>query len=641
MTGYAKQQNRTLIAGFKRCMIMLAAVTCLPAAAQSLLWSEEFNAGPELDPNTWTAETGDGSQYDLIGWGNGEKQIYTGDAANVMVTNGNLVITAQRDGNDFTSARIKTQNKVTFQYGTVEARIKTPDLADGLWPAFWTLGNLWEQGERWPFSGEIDIMEMGNSSAIADGVINQRVGSARHSASAGSDSGYLTLSTNINDTFVIYRLEWTPTSLTTYIDDQEIWSDDITGIAEFQKPHFLILNLAVGGGYTGISNPAEITAPFPAEYIIDYVRIYDNGHTILGGSYSNALPVFTTNTIVTSNADENSAYSDTIYGSATDAEDDPLTYSKISGPGWLNIAGSGALSGTPGIADLGLNSWTVQVSDGINDPVTATLEITVNDVNDDPVFFLDTFTKPNADEDSPYNNSINGTASDVDVGDVLTYSKAAGPAWLNIATNGTLTGTPLNADVGLNSWTVQVDDGNGGTDTATLEFTVNNVNDAPVFTTDPIVGIDALEGSFYLRTIAASATDEDAGSTLSYSKVSGPAWLNVNANGSTVGVPASTDVGLNSWTVQVSDGIAPPVSATLQIAVYSITPPVIDLQVSGANFDIYWPSNYTTYNLYGNSNLTESATWTSVTNAPVIDGGNWKVTVPISEAQPFFRLQAP
>jgi beta-glucanase (GH16 family) len=467
MTDHTKQTNRNIYNGLKRCVIMLAASVCMLSSAQTLLWSDEFDSGSVPDPNTWTAETGDGSQYGIPGWGNSEDQIYTGDAANVMVTNGNLVITALRDGDDFTSARIKTQNKVTFQYGTVEARIKTPDLANGLWPAFWTLGNLWEQGERWPTSGEIDIMEMGNSAGIAAGTVNRYIGSARHCASAGSDWDYLTLSTNINDTFVIYRLEWTPTSLTTYVDDQEIWSDDISGIPEFQKPHFLILNMAVGGGYTG-TDPTTITATFPAEYVIDYVRIYDNGHTILGGSFSNSPPVFTTNTIVTSNADENSAYSDTIAGTATDAENEPLTYSKASGPDWLNVAGSGALSGTPGIGDLGLNSWTVQVSDGINDPVAATLELTVNNVNDDPAFFLETFTIANAVEDAPYNNSVSGSASDVDVGDIVTYTKLSGPPWLNVASNGTLSGTPDDLDTGLNSWTLQASDGNGGTDTATL-----------------------------------------------------------------------------------------------------------------------------------------------------------------------------
>ena len=88
-------------------MIMLAAITCIPAAAQTLLWSEEFDVGTAPDPNVWTAELGNGSQYEIPGWGNGEKQIYTGDADNVMVTNGNLVITALRDGDNFTSARPK------------------------------------------------------------------------------------------------------------------------------------------------------------------------------------------------------------------------------------------------------------------------------------------------------------------------------------------------------------------------------------------------------------------------------------------------------------------------------------------------------------------------------------------------------
>jgi beta-glucanase (GH16 family) len=283
MTGQAKQQDPNLFPWLRRGLIALATNICMLSAAQTPMWSEEFDSGSVPDPNIWTAETGDGSQYGIPGWGNGEKQLYSGSTNNVRVEGGNLIITALRDGDNFTSARIKTQNKLTFQYGTVEARIKTPDLANGLWPAFWTLGNLWTLGENWPTCGEIDIMEMGNRDGILSGTVNRFIGSARHSASASSDADYLTVSTNINDSFVIYRLEWTPTSLTTYVDDQQIWSNDITGIPEFQKPHFLLLNLAVGGGYTGISDPADITAPFPAEYVIDYIRIYDNGFTQLGG----------------------------------------------------------------------------------------------------------------------------------------------------------------------------------------------------------------------------------------------------------------------------------------------------------------------------------------------------------------------
>ena len=154
------------------------------------------------------------------------------------------------------------------------------------------------------------------------------------------------------------------------------------------------------------------------------------------------------------------------------------------------------------------------------------------------------------------------------------------------------------------------------------------------------IGIDALENSLYLRNIAGSATDVDAGATLTYSKVSGPAWLNVNSNGSTVGVPGTEDVGLNSWTIQVSDGIAAPVSATLEIAVYSGTPPSINIQVSESSFEISWPATYTTYSLFGTTNLVPPVIWSAVTNTPSIQGDDWMVTIPTDQAPSYFQLEA-
>ena len=428
---------------------------------------------------------------------------------------------------------------------------------------------------------------------------------------------------------------------------------NIAGIQEFHKPHFLILNLAVGGTYTGItgSNIGNITASFPAEYAVDWIRIYDYGDTVLGGTYSNTPPVFTTDPINKPNTDQNSAYSGTLAGSATDADtNDTLTYSKVpaSGPAWLNVAPNGALSGTPGNADVGLNSWTVQVSDGNGGTDTATLNITVNDVNDDPVFAFDPINKPNAFEETPYSASIAGSATDVDAGDTLSYSLVpGGPAWLNVATNGALYGTPATADVGLNSWTVQVSDGNGGTDTATLRITVLKINDDPVFTVDPIIRPDTDDSlypgtSFYTNSIAGSAMDADPGDTLTYSRVSGPTWLEVQPNGDIWGFTSGVAPGLNSWIVQVSDGDGGTDTATLQIWVGSApTPPAISIQVSGSDLAILWPASATGFSLYGTTNLLSPVSWTTVTNIPVVQGDDWMVVMPIVGAPNFFRLESP
>lgn len=268
-------------------------------SAQTVIWSEEFDSPTALENSVWSYDIGDGCDIGICGWGNAEFQQYTNDPANVRVEDGHLVITALRHAganpNDdtFTSGRIKTQGKLTLRYGTVEARIQLPDLADGLWPAFWTLGNNIST-VSWPACGEIDIFEMGSSGAIAENVINRRVASTAHWSDANDNyAGYglsYTSPTDLDGSFHIYRMEWTPSYIRTFIDGIVIWTIGISNPAnfggeEFHNPHFLLLNMAVGGNYTGINEfPGDITASFPAEYRVDWIRIYDNGFTDLGGS---------------------------------------------------------------------------------------------------------------------------------------------------------------------------------------------------------------------------------------------------------------------------------------------------------------------------------------------------------------------
>ncbi|MFC1795832.1 family 16 glycosylhydrolase [Pseudomonadota bacterium] len=255
-----------------------------------VIWSDEFDNGTSLDSKVWSYDLGAG------GWGNQELQEYTSAPQNVRIENGNLVITVREtgaDGNDsgFTSARVRTEDKLTFQYGTIEARIRIPDLADGLWPAFWTMGNNFSR-VGWPYCGELDIMEMGSSSAITAGVINRRVGSTAHWVNQGDWTNYgqsLDVTSDLNDGFHIFKMDWTPSQITTYIDEKLIWTYPIAqgscaDCSEFHQPHFILLNLAVGGNYTGLLDSSQITATTPAEMLIDYVRIYDNGFTKLGGS---------------------------------------------------------------------------------------------------------------------------------------------------------------------------------------------------------------------------------------------------------------------------------------------------------------------------------------------------------------------
>ena len=230
--------------------------------------------------------------------------------------------------------------------------------------------------------------------------------------------------------------------------------------------------------------------------------------------------------------------------------------------------------------------------------------VAVTPTNKPPVIILDPISYT-ATEDIPFSGSIVTNASDPD-GDPLTFSFVGGPSWLSVAANGALSGTPDNSAVGTNSWLVQVSDGKGGTDTATLIINVINVNDPPVFTVDPIIKTNAVSGSAYTgQTLAGSATDVDAGTVLTYSKVSGPVWLSIATSGALSGTPASTNAGLNSWTVQVSDGITN-ATATLNINVTAASSLVTNTFVSIAAEDGWVLESTETSNVGGSISATSS-----------------------------------
>jgi beta-glucanase (GH16 family) len=252
-----------------------------------IVWAEEFNHGEKPDLAIWSYDLGAG------GWGNQELQEYTDLPENVRVEDGHLVITALRKDEGkarFTSARIHTRDKLEMQYGVLVARIKIPDLADGLWPAFWLLGGDFAE-VGWPACGELDIMEMGHHEAIKKKVTNRRVGSAAHWKHKDEHATYglsFDAPDDLDDGFHIYRIYWTPEMVVTHVDGEQVWVFDIrkescTDCSEFHQPFFILLNLTVGGTYPGIFDAEDISAQFPAEMMVDYIRLYDFGDTELSG----------------------------------------------------------------------------------------------------------------------------------------------------------------------------------------------------------------------------------------------------------------------------------------------------------------------------------------------------------------------
>lgn len=269
-----------------------------------IVWMEQFT-NSVIDPNTWTWDVGGG------GWGNGQFEYDTASHQNSYITNNSLVIEADETnymGNAFTSARMWTQGRFEFKYGTLEAKIKVPNTANGLWPAFWMMGNN-AGAITWPNCGEIDIMELGSSAGISDGTQQELIDSAIHYADTNDNpvnsAAWLTAPEDLTQDFHLYQMSWTPTNLTFSLDNSQFGSWDISQIPMFQQPMFLILNLAIGGydpSYTGIYSPSDVTAPFPARMYVDYIKLTANPYTqvYLGNSsaetgnfgvYAGATPV--------------------------------------------------------------------------------------------------------------------------------------------------------------------------------------------------------------------------------------------------------------------------------------------------------------------------------------------------------------
>ena len=225
--------------------------------------------GTELNRSAWGVEVG------CDGNGNSEAQCYVDDPLNLFVSNGSLHIVARRaaDGK-ITSGRINTLGKMEQVYGRWEARVQVPAVL-GTWPAFWTLGaDLGEVG--WPSCGEIDIMENFQRGDATSDSFYSTAHSVAHSwgTNTALPGGFSTPLDH--STYHTVRLDWREESLTFYVDGVQTWALERAADASnfdwpYDKPHFAILNLAIGGNGVQFQQPPP--AAYPLTYRVDYVSV--------------------------------------------------------------------------------------------------------------------------------------------------------------------------------------------------------------------------------------------------------------------------------------------------------------------------------------------------------------------------------
>jgi len=232
------------------------------------VWADEFEgpAGRPPDPAKWTYDVG-------TDWGNEQLEYDTDRPGNAALDgDGHLAITAREEpfrGSAYTSARITTEERFEPTYGRIEARIRLPT-GRGLWPAFWLLGaNVDSVG--WPASGEIDVMEYrGQRPDVVLGTLH----GPGYSASQGLTRDYVLDGDRFDRGFHVFALEWVRDSIRWLVDDvpyHAVERGEVPGDWVFDHPFYIILNVAVGGGFVGAPDSATV---FPQSMLIDWVRVH-------------------------------------------------------------------------------------------------------------------------------------------------------------------------------------------------------------------------------------------------------------------------------------------------------------------------------------------------------------------------------
>ncbi len=238
--------------------------------AYGLTWQDDFEgpAGHPPDPAKWRFDIG-------TDWGNGQLEYDTDRPQNVSLDGaGCLAITARAEdfgGRSYTSGRIKTEGLFAQTRGRFEARIKLPT-GRGLWPAFWLLGADFG-AVGWPECGEIDIMEYrGQDPRTIHGSLH----GPGYSGGAAITGQHTLAQGGFNLGFHTFAVEWTEAAITWFVDGyvyQTVRPADLPAGARwvFDRPFFILLNLAVGGRWVG---PPDQTTALPQTMLVDWVRVY-------------------------------------------------------------------------------------------------------------------------------------------------------------------------------------------------------------------------------------------------------------------------------------------------------------------------------------------------------------------------------
>jgi beta-glucanase (GH16 family) len=258
-------------------LILFACTQASLAQTRKLVWSDEFN-GTTIDRSVWSFDKGPAN--DCVHY-------FTDRPENATIEGGILRIIALKEsyeGYNYTSALLKTKNSVNWRYGRIEARIKLPG-TNGFVPAFWMMPADDRYG-WWPWSGEIDIMEHPTNQV-------DKIFGTVHTGAFSSFTGTAPKGSNIQipdaeSAYHIYAIEWTPEKIDFYVDDQKYFTfnNEHSGFKAwpFDRPFYIILNLAVGGGWVG--NP-DATTIFPAVMEVDFVRVfqYEGDMSIIGPDF--------------------------------------------------------------------------------------------------------------------------------------------------------------------------------------------------------------------------------------------------------------------------------------------------------------------------------------------------------------------